>query len=280
MVKVAVTGANGLVGSRVVSLLNNTFQIFPILHKDCDITQVDSVSRYFSNIKPDILLHFASYTAVDQAEFNASITHQVNVLGTKNLFNVAKSKNIKFIFISTDFVFDGTNPPYYENSKPNPISTYAKSKFDAEKIVGKEGMIVRISYPYRSEFEKKKDFVRVILSLLKDQKTIEMVEDSTMTPTFIDDIANALSFLIKNYSNEIYHIVGSTSHSPFEVGLIIADVFGFSRNKIIPTTYANYFRNKAKRPQYMEIKSSKNNFYKMKTFKEGLLEISKRIKLN
>jgi dTDP-4-dehydrorhamnose reductase len=280
MIKVVITGANGLVGSRIISLLNNTFQIFPLLHSDCDITQADSVAKYLSNLNPDILLHLASYTAVDRAEIEKETAFAVNVLGTKNLFNVAKSKNIKFIYISTDFVFDGTKPPYFENSIPNPISTYAKTKYEAEKIIGKEGMIVRISYPYRTEFLKKKDFFRVILDLLKNKKTVEMVKDSIMTPTFIDDIAEALGFLINNFSNEIFHIVGSSSHSPYEIGLIIADIFRFNSKQIVPISYSSYFKNKAKRPQFMEIKSNKNNFYKMKTFKEGLLEISKRIKLN
>ena len=179
--------------------------------------------------------------------------------------------------MSTDFVFDGKNPPYYEQSVPNPISYYAKTKYEGETIVRNNAMIVRFSYPYRALFETKKDFVRGIKFKLEQKKQINMVNNSLMTPTFIDDIAYAMKYLCKNYTLETFHLVGNNSLSPFSASKLIAKIFGLDQSLIQATTYEQYFKNRAKRPQYSEIKTKKNNFYRFKEFEEGLNEIKKQM---
>jgi dTDP-4-dehydrorhamnose reductase len=272
--KIAITGSSGLVGSRIVELLENDFEFIPLLSKELNITDKDAVHSTLSNINYDLLLHLAAYTNVDKAETERDLAYKVNVDGTSNLYNVTQSLEKKFIFISTEFVFDGSNPPYDEDSKPNPTDcVYGKSKYEAEQIVKENSMIVRIQNPYRASFEPKKDFMRVLKWLLEQGRTLQMVEDSYITPTFIDDIAYSLKYLMTNFSPEIFHIVGSESMSPFQSGKLIAKTFDLDQNLVQPTTFEKYFEGKARRPQWAKVISKKNTFHKMTSFEEGLLAI-------
>ena len=108
-----------------------------------DIADKDSVHAFMKNLSFDTLLHLAAYTNVNGAESEKEKAFLINETGTKNLLKEVKSAKKQMIYISTDFVFDGTTPPYTESSIPHPISTYGASKYAGEKIIGTDGMIVR-----------------------------------------------------------------------------------------------------------------------------------------
>ena len=277
MLKVALTGADGLVGSRIVELLKQDFQFIPIPQSKMDITNVDEVNSILKRIDFDVFLHLAAYTNVAGAETNKEICFKINRDGTRNVFDIVTAKGKKFIYISTDFVFDGTSPPYFEDSTPNPIATYAASKYEGEKVVKGSAMIVRIAYPYRAAFGPKKDFFRTFKSLLEQKKPLTMITDSLMTPTFIDDIAYGLKYLFNNFSPEAYHLVGSRSLSPYDAAIKVAETFGLDKSLIGKTTYQQYVKDKAALPRLADIRSKKNDFWKMKTFEEGLEEIKKQL---
>ncbi len=273
MLKIAITGSTGLVGSRLINLLKTEFKFIPLGREVVDITQKNQVWQKINQIDFDLFLHLAAYTNVDGAEKEKSLAWKINVEGTKNVFEVSLHKKKKFIYVSTDFVFDGNNPPYFEGSLPRPISYYGLTKYEGEKIVKDKAMIVRIAYPYRASFEPKKDFVRTIKFLLEQKKPVFMVKDSLITPTFIDDIVFALKHLFKNYSCKVFHLVGSESLSPCDCGKLISKAFNLDGSLVQPTTYSLYFKNKAKRPRYSVIKTKNNEFYKMKSFEQGLKEL-------
>jgi dTDP-4-dehydrorhamnose reductase len=276
MLKIAITGSTGLVGSRIIELLQNDFQFIPLLQEQgFDITNKKIVEEKLSEIDFDIFFHLAAYTNVDGAEKEKELVYAINVEGTRNVFEQTVSKGKQFIYISTDFVFDGIKPPYDEKSVPNPAGYYAQTKYEGEKVLKDKAMIIRISYPYRASFEPKKDFVRKIKSVLEEGKELKMMTDATITPTFIDDIAYACKYLFLHYSPEIYHVVGGNNLSPYRIGKLIAQTFGLNEDLIKPITYKKYSEGKAARAQYSEIISKKNTFYRMKTFEEGLQIISK-----
>ena len=277
MLKIALTGADGLVGSRIIELLDQDFEFIPLPQKSMDITNKEQVNNALKNLDFDIFLHLAAYTNVSGAEINKELCFKINVDGTKNVFNVVNSQGKKFIYVSTDFVFDGTNPPYFEDSQPNPTSVYAASKYEGEKIVKDQVMIVRIAYPYRAGFELKKDFFRTFKSSLEQKKPLTMITNSLMTPTFIDDIAFGLKYLFSNYAPEVFHLVGANSLSPYDACQMVAEKFNLDKSLIGKTTYGKYVEGKAQLPQFVTIKSKKNNFYKMKTFEQGLEEIKKQL---
>lgn len=281
MLKIALTGADGLVGSRIIELLKNDFEFIPLPQRSMDITDQTQVDNALKDLDFDIFFHLAAYTNVPGAETNKELCFKINRDGTKNVFEAVKKKQKKFIYVSTDFIFNGTTPPYDEDSTPNPIGVYAQSKYEGEKILnppaGGQAMIVRIAYPYRANFEIKKDFFRTFKFYLENNKPLSMITDSLMTPTFIDDIAYGLKYLFNNYKPEIYHLVGSESISPYDAAVKIAETFGLDRSLVGKTTYEEYVKGKARLPQFATIKSTKNIFWKMKTFSEGLAEVAKQL---
>ncbi|MBI4999596.1 NAD(P)-dependent oxidoreductase, partial [Candidatus Gottesmanbacteria bacterium] len=227
-----------------------------------------------------VILHLAAKTDVDGCEKDKLLgkngdAWRINVEGTKNIVEGAKKSGKNIIYISTDFVFDGTKEFYNENDEPNPINWYGATKYEGEKVVKDSGipyLICRLAFPYRANFEKKKDFVRGILARLKNGEKIAMVTDEIITPTFIDDIAYALDVLIKNDARGTYHLVGSSSHTPFEIAHLIAKIFGLDESLISSTTKETYFANRAPRPFSLVLKNDKLKKLgiKMSTFEEGL----------
>ena len=268
--RVAITGASGLVGTRIIDLLSADFDFVPIPQELIDITNREATQNALKNTSYDLLLHLAAYTDVDKAEYEPEKAEAVNITGTRNVFEASQEMEKPFVYISTDFVFSGNNPPYTESSMPEPISVYGKSKYEGERIVQGKGMIVRFAYPYRAHCTTKKDFAARILELLRSGTEIKMVEDASMTPTFIDDIAYSLKHLFTHYSSEVFHIVGSDSLSPYEAAKTIARVFGIAGARIIPTSYSMFFKGKALRPQYATLVSAKNSFHPMISFAQGL----------
>ena len=266
--KIAITGGNGLVGSRIIELLKNEFNFIPLKHSEFDIANSGQVSEYLDTLDFDLLLHLAAYTNVDRSEVEKNEAFSVNVIGTKNVFEAVCKKNKKMIYFSTDFVFDGVNPPFDEMSTPNPIGFYGQSKYEGELFLNKKAMIVRISYPFGGNQFSKPDFMMRISDLIKKNKSLKMITDATMTPTHIDDIAYSIKHLINHFSPEIYHLVGLKSYSPFEIGGMIAEKNDISKKLILPTSFKEYSQDKAPRPQYSKIVSKKNSFHKMKSFED------------
>ena len=276
MLKVAITGSKGLIGSRIKELLRQEIAFTELELPDFDITNRKHAINLIKDIDFDLFFHLAAYTNIDQAEKEKEKAYLINVQGTKNVFDAVVEKKRKFIFVSTDFVFDGQHHPFYEESVPKPLSYYAKTKYEAEKLIKKQAMIVRFSYPYRAKHPSKPDFVKRICQDLEQKRQIYLITDSLMTPTFIDDIAFAMKYLFENFSTDIFHIVGTDSLSPYDAGKFIANAFNLDQTLLLKTSYLAYSKDKAIRPQYSEIKSRKNNFYKMRTFTEGISEIKKQ----
>ncbi len=281
--KIIGTGLSGLVGSRVVELLGDTYEFEDISRKTgTDITDTDAVLKRLQNSQAEVVIHMAAYTNVDGAEAEKekqeeSESWKINVLGTENVVNAAESTGKKVIFISTDFVFDGKNTPeggYTEENTPNPVNWYAKTKYEAEKKIIESRtpwVIARIAYPYRAQFEKN-DFFRAIFGRLQSGQFVRAVADHRFSPTFIDDIAFSLDVLIKTQTSGIYHVVGSASLSPYEAALKIAQTFGFTENLVQETTRAEYFAGKAERPFDLSMNNGKIKSLgvSMQSFIEGL----------
>ncbi len=275
---IAITGPAGLVGSRIIELLGDKHSFLPLGHLDVDVTSKESVETALRGLDYDLLLHLAAYTNVDKAEIEPDQAHLLNVTATKHVFDATQSMNKKFVYISTDFVFSGNEDVYDEQSTPNPIGMYGKTKYLGEQIVKDRAMIVRISYPYRGVYEKRSDFYRTIRSLLSSGKSIGGITDSIITPTFIDDIAHSLDYLMTHFSPEVYHVVGGDSMSPYDAFRTIADTAGLSHDLIRRITYDEFFSGKAQRPRNGKTISTKNTFHPMKTFREGLVEIEGSVK--
>jgi len=287
--KILGTGLDGLVGSRIVELLGNKHQFENLsIITGVDITDRDTVLEKINSSDAQIILHLAAKTDVDGCELDKSLGEKgeawkINVEGTRNVADACLNSNKKLIYISTAFVFDGTKKIYLEEDLPNPLSWYAKTKYEGEKIIKAlktPWIIARIDSPYRATFEKL-DFVRAILKRLQERLPVAAVEDHIFTPTLIDDIASAIDALIKNDSQGIFHIVGSQSLTPFDAAVLIAKEFGLDSSKITRTTKAEFFKNRAPRSFQLALKNDKiaRLGVQMRTFEEGLREIKSQINL-
>lgn len=284
--KILGTGLTGLVGSKIVELLKDKYQFENISRSaGIDIKNKKSVLEKIKNSDAQIVLHLAGKANVDECELDKPLkeegeTWKINVEGTRNVTEACQAAGKKIIFISTDFVFDGENPPpggYSEEDVPNPINWYARTKYEGEKIVQASKanwIIVRIAFPYRANFIKL-DFFRSILNRLKESKAVAAVSDQIFMPTFIDDIAYALDALINNNSQGVFHVVGSQSLTPYDAALLIAKTFGFDQSLISKTTGSEFFSTRAPRPFQLALKNDKITKLGawMRTFEEGLKEV-------
>ena len=212
--------------------------------------------------------------------------YQVNVVGTQNILELARKYNKYTINISTDFVFDGnTDVEYTEDSPPSPIEWYGQTKYEAEKLISDSGIsfsTLRLAFPYRANFEAKKDVVRKLIDNFKSKKLYPMFTDQTTTPTFIDDIVNALEYFFDNQPKGIFHVVGSSSQSPYQMALMIADIFDFDRSLVKEGKLTDFIASQpvGSRPWQKNLSLSNKKIFdlgiKMKTLSEGLLQLKKQ----
>lgn len=284
---VLATGLSGLVGTRVQELLFPTIEFIDIsLTTGIDITDKSQVEDIFKNSTAPVVLHMAAKTDVDSCEDDKILIEGgsawlVNVVGTENIAQLAEKYGKRVVYISTDFIFDGTKDYYFEDDSPNPVNWYGVTKYEGEKIIrnyDENSTIIRISYPYRSIFPAKPDFVQRILQGIKKGQQVFGLTDHIFTPTFIDDIAIVLQLFLTHHLPGIYHVVGSSSLTTFEATKTIAKIFKL-KTKIIPVIRSEYFKSRAFRPFKLALRNDKikNLGIEMKEFKEGLKEIKKQL---
>ena len=294
MQKIIGTGLSGLVGSRIVELLKDKFGFVDFsLDTGVNILDKENLATAFEKNKDAIaVLHLAAFTdtntAWNQKGDKSGICYQLNVEGTRNILELVQKYNQYFIYISTDFVFDGNkNAPYTEDDIPNPIEWYGETKYLGEKVITDSGYsnynISRITYPYRANFDTKVDIIRKVLTKLKNDEEVKMFSDQICTYTFIDDIAKSLGYFLENKNTGIYHLVGSSSHSPYEMAKLVASTFGLDQNLVQPSSLDDYIKSQPEgsRPWQKTLITSnrkvKDLGIGMKTLEEGLSEIKKQI---
>lgn len=298
--KIILTGATGLIGSRFEELMYENHEIIPMTSKDVTITVDDSVDMFFEEKKADAVVHLAAKTDVDGCEsdkendqriikknigtqteiekmnwdigdmFGNASAFAVNFYGTKNLYKAAKKRGMKFVYISTDFVFKG-NDKYTEESVPDPINWYGMTKWYGERLIDiSKDLIVRLSFPYGYPSPVKQDFIHKLISLLKDKDEVSLIEDQTITPTFIDDIVGGLDFLLQKDATGIYHLTGSSYEDPYHIGQEIKSSYGLN-TVINPALREEIYKDRAPRPFQSIMKNDKIKSlgFTPKTFKEG-----------
>lgn len=253
MKKILVFGGSGLVGSKFIDLNSKNFEIKAPVASEVDILNKDQILAVAEQFNPDAIINFAAYTNVEQAQSQKgdknSICFQINASGAKNVAETCKDFNKHLIHISTEYVFDGTKEisPYVETDTPNPVNWYGTTKLFGEGFVlesGCKASIIRISMPYSYLYELKKDVARFFFEQLKLGKAVKAVEDQRITPTLVDDIANALAVVIQSQSDGIYHVSSTDSVTPLEFAKTIAEVFKFDYSLIGSMTLDEFNQSK------------------------------------
>lgn len=288
--KILGTGLNGLIGSRIVEL-NKDKHTFQNISRSTgvDITDYSQVLNAISSSDASIIFHAAAYTDVKAAEKEKDLGQEskswkINVIGTQNVAKVCSQTGKKLIYLSTDMVVGGDDMPeggFREDAVPNPLSFYAVTKSEAEKIVqslSTPWVIMRTAYPYRASFEKP-DFVRFFKQWLTEKKPISVLTDRIISPTFIDDLANALDVLVEKDALGIYHTVDSQIVSIYEAVVLIAKAFNLDTKLIGKTTRKEFLIGRPPEPFSSALNNAKIRELgvSMHTFEQGLEIIKTQI---
>lgn len=205
--KVLVTGSKGQLGSDLLRVGSEyELELIGIASDELDITQEQHVYHLVNEIKPNAIIHCAAYTAVDRAEDDKAACFSVNVDGTKYLAQAAKKVKAKFMYISTDYVFDGKGTmPFIETDQPAPLGYYGLTKYEGEKLVQAmldDWFIVRISWVFGLNGH---NFVKAMLKLAQTRDELNVVADQMGSPTYTFDLARLLLDMIQTDQFGIYH---------------------------------------------------------------------------
>ncbi|MCR4941226.1 MAG: dTDP-4-dehydrorhamnose reductase [Campylobacter sp.] len=254
MLRILITGANGQLGSEFKDLENSSeYEFYFASHDELDITDQKGVEAFFGKNKFDALINCAAYTAVDKAEDEAELAFDINEKGARNLALIAKEKGIKFLHISTDYVFGGDSPiPYTPSDKTAPKGVYGKSKLAGEneilRISPANSAIIRISWLYGTHG---KNFVKTMLNLASQRDKLNVVYDQVGSPTYARDLALALLKMAKSISNiktQIYHYANEGVTSWYDMAQEIMN-FANLKCQILPIRSHEY-PSKATRPAF------------------------------
>ena len=263
--RVLITGANGQLGSEIRELAVNysKLDLFFRNSHELDICSFEALQNFIIDHKINVVINCAAYTAVDKAEEDAEIAERVNSMGVSNLVNALAKVNGKLIHISTDYVFDGDHDiPYKESDPVSPIGVYGKTKRAGELAVinsNIDAIVIRTSWLYSSYGN---NFVKTILRLGNEKKSINVIVDQRGTPTYAKDLAKTCLDILCgessaniNNNGKIYHFSneGVTSWYDFAISII---ELGGEKCKVKPIQTKDY-PTLAKRPQYSVLNKSK-----------------------
>lgn len=273
--KVLVTGANGQLGYDVVKeLQEQNIECYGATRKDFDLVDFKATEKFIVHYMPDVVIHCAAYTAVDKAEDEQGLCQLVNASATENIAEICKKINAKMLYISTDYVFDGTKNGFYEvDDKPNPINAYGKTKLLGEQVVQRileKYYIVRISWVFG---EHGNNFVKTMLRLGRKYKELNVVADQYGSPTYTADLAPLLVDMIQTEKYGIYHATNEEVCTWAEFAEEIFKIAGMDV-KVNYITAAEY-PTRAKRPINSRLnkeKLNRNNFSKLRNWDEALKE--------
>ncbi len=255
--KILVTGAKGMLGQDLCPILeDNEFDVIETDLDNLDITDKKQVKDFISQEKPDIVVHCAAYTNVDKAEEDTNTAMKINAEGTETLAKICAENDITIVYISTDYVFDGTkNAPYTPEDKPNPLNKYGLSKLKGEEAIiknCKKYYITRTSWLYGHHG---KNFVETMISLA-EKPELKVVDDQIGSPTWTVELANGIAKLLNdNADYGIYHVSGSGKTSWYGFAKEIFELAGLKVN-LKPCTSEDY-KCAAKRPKYSYMGNNK-----------------------
>ena len=298
--KILVTGANGLLGQKLVALLRDEKNIELIAtgrginrnpegghaYLSADLQNLEGIRAFLQLSPPDAIIHCAAMTQVDECEENQKLCSQINVDATQNLIKVAKEVGAYFLYLSTDFVFDGETGPYKESDMAMPISHYGKTKLASEDLLHRSGLsyaIVRTVLVYGVAHDpSRSNLVLWVKNSLEEGKAIKVVNDQWRTPTLAEDLARGCLLVVKEKHEGIFHISGEGMMSPYDMALKVADHFDLDKSLITPVD-ASTFSQAGKRPPktgFVIEKAKKQLGYKPMSFDEGLKEVAKQLASN
>lgn len=302
MKKILITGSNGLLGQKLVSLYhqetkrdkfvlvatsrgeNRVNQVKNLYYQPMDVCQTADIARVLNAEKPDVLIHTAAMTQVDLCETEREACWELNVKSVEYLNKACEERDIFFLHLSTDFIFDGQDGPYKEEDQAKPISYYGESKLAAEDLIqagSARWAIARTVLVYGiSEAMSRSNIVLWVKKSLESGKTIHVVDDQWRSPTLAEDLAMGCFLIAAQEAPGIFNISGSEVLTPYEMAIQTADFFDLDKS-LIQRTDASRFTQAAKRPPrtgFIIEKARQELGYQPHTFAEGIAILDEQMK--
>lgn len=279
--KVLVTGVKGQLGYDVVKECEKRgIEAIGVDVEEMDITDAAACERVITEAKADAVIHCAAYTAVDAAEDNQDLCRKVNAEGTRNIAEVCRKLDIKMMYFSTDYVFNGQGERPWEPDDPRePLNVYGQTKYEGELAVQElleKYFIVRIAWVFGVNG---KNFIKTMLRLGKERGAVSVVDDQIGSPTYTYDLARLVVDMIQTDRYGIYHATNEGLCSWYEFACQIFKAAGMNQVKVTPVD-STAFPAKAKRPHNSRMDKSKlaeNGFEPLPSWKDALERYLKEI---
>ncbi|MCW5911516.1 MAG: SDR family oxidoreductase [Cyclobacteriaceae bacterium] len=295
--RILITGANGLLGYKLVQLLAGKAGVTTIAtarkkpadlptavrFAELDITSKGQTLHVIASAKPDVVIHAAAMTQVDQCETEREKCWNANVHGVEYVLNACAQTNAHLVYVSTDFIFDGSHGPLDETAVPNPVNYYGESKLAGERLVQQSKIswaILRTVLVYGATPDmSRSNIVLWVKKSLEEGKQINVVNDQWRTPTLAEDLAMGCYLAATQKATGIYHISGSEMMTPYDIAMATARFFKLDPSLIKPAD-SSTFTQPAKRPPktgFIISKAVHDLGYKPHTFTEGLAVLAAQL---
>ena len=232
---VVVTGAGGQLGVDLVRELSERgHEVVGLSHAQCDVSDRAQVVSAISAAQASTIVHAAAWTDVDGCELDAARAFRMNALGTRNVAEAARATGAHVVYVSTDYVFDGTSErPYHEWDSPHPRSVYGAAKLAGERELDADATVVRTSWVCGAHG---RNFVRSILAALANRDTLDVVADQRGAATFTFDLAAAIAWLVQQRAPGVFHVRNDGELTWCEFAQEIARLSGSDPERIRPIT--------------------------------------------
>jgi dTDP-4-dehydrorhamnose reductase len=289
--KILVTGANGFLGYYLVEkLLQKNFTVIAtgkgpcrlpftddknFIYSEMDFTDPYNVHDVFEKHAPDVVVHAGAISKVDDCQQNQWQAYVTNTEATVTMVVNAEEYKSFFVFVSTDFIFDGEKGMYKEDDLPNPVNFYGKTKLEAEDAVKEyayDWAIVRTVLVYGKPQLNRGNILTIIKDKLEKGGDYKVVDDQVRTPTYVEDLAAGIITIIERKAKGVYHLSGEDVLTPYQMACKTADYLGLDKSLIKRVTAAD-FSQPAKRPPktgFVIDKAKKELSFHPLSFDEGL----------
>ena len=267
--KLFITGISGLLGLNFALQVKNRFEVsgcylaHPVELEGVrtfrqDVTDFNSLEELLMTLNPDVIVHTAGLTNVEECELNPMAAHRIHVLATRHIAQIARALEARLVHISTDHLFSGATPWITESAPPDPLNVYARTKWESEQVAREfcqDVLIVRTNF-YGWGTTVRVSFSDWIFQSLAGGRPLSMFTDVFFTPILLNDLIDVVAGLVDRQAVGVYHVAGAERLSKYSFAVQMADIFNQPRDPIHAAS-VNSFPFKAARPGDMSLCSKK-----------------------
>jgi dTDP-4-dehydrorhamnose reductase len=274
--RIAIIGSNGQLGSDLLEVFRKepSFDVVPLTRAECDCTKQDQVHRVFQKYRPGTVINCAAYVRVDDCEDHPLEAFELNAIGALHVARACVERRARCVYISTDYVFEGTKPTaYIEADEASPVNTYGASKLAGEQLVRQAGarwLIVRMASLFGKNGARGKggNFVETVIAKAKAGEPLKVVNDVCMSPTYTRDAAHGMLHLVKAEMDGVVHLTNQGACTWYEFATQVLSLAGI--NASVRSVSSEEYTTRARRPRNSALQSNRCPV-KLRTWQEAVM---------